>query len=216
MSGQVVREKQQSLIWFPRFYDPQKGIISIDGVDLRNASFHSLREQISIVTQETILFNDSVLGNIAYGKDNISLEEVTQAAKLANAHDFISVMPDGYHTIIGERGVKLSGGQKQRISIARAIVKNPSILILDEATSALDSESEKLVQEAINRIMEDRTVLVVAHRLSTILHADKIFVVDKGVIQACGKHSELIESNMLYQKLYEMQFGMPKSQQDAS
>ncbi len=200
----------------PRFYDPQKGSIFIDDIDLRQASFKSLRDQISIVTQETILFNDSVLGNIAYGKNDISIEEVAHAAQLANAHDFISAMSDGYHTIIGERGVKLSGGQKQRLSIARAILKDPSILILDEATSALDSESEKLVQEAINRIMEDRTVLVVAHRLSTILHADKIFVINDGVIQACGKHTELLETNALYQKLYEMQFGMPKEQQDVS
>ncbi|MDX9703547.1 MAG: ABC transporter ATP-binding protein [Candidatus Auribacterota bacterium] len=192
----------------PRFYDPQQGSILIDDTDLRNVSFRSLRDQISIVTQETILFNDSVLGNIAYGKEKILQDEVINAAKIANAHEFISAMPDGYNTIIGERGVKLSGGQKQRISIARAILKDPAILILDEATSALDSESEKLVQEAINRIMEHRTVLVVAHRLSTILHADKIFVLDNGTIQACGTHNNLLETNTVYRKLYEMQFGM--------
>jgi len=191
----------------PRFYDPQQGKVMIDGVDLKDASFKSIRGQISIVTQETILFNETVFSNISYGKDNVSVDDVENAARLANAHDFIKDMPQGYNTVIGEKGVKLSGGQKQRLSIARAILKNPAILILDEATSALDSESEKLVQEAINRIMEKRTVLVVAHRLSTILHAHKIFVINQGVIEACGTHSELLKTNPLYQKLYEMQFG---------
>ncbi|MCD6460771.1 ABC transporter ATP-binding protein [bacterium] len=191
----------------PRFYDPQQGKIMIDDTDLKEVSFKSLRRQISIVTQETILFNETVLSNISYGENNVSIKDVQDAAKLANAHEFIKQMPKGYETIIGEKGVKLSGGQKQRLSIARAILKNPAILILDEATSALDSESEKLVQEAINRIMKKRTVLVVAHRLSTILHSDKIFVINQGIIEACGTHSQLLKSNALYQKLYEMQFG---------
>ena len=192
----------------PRFYDPQQGEIMVDGINLKDVSFKSIRGQISIVTQETILFNETVFSNISYGKDNVSIEDVEKAAKFANAHEFIKEMPQGYDTIIGEKGVKLSGGQKQRLSIARAILKNPAILILDEATSALDSESEKLVQEAINRIMEKRTVLVVAHRLSTILHAHKIFVINQGVIEACGTHNELLKTSQLYQKLYEMQFGL--------
>lgn len=192
----------------PRFYDPEKGKITVDGIDLKKLSLKSMRKLIGIVTQETVLFNDTVLGNISYGEADIAPDDVVNAAKMANAHDFIKKLPEGYNTIIGEKGVKLSGGQKQRLSIARAILKNPSILILDEATSALDSESEKLVQEAINRLMEKRTVLVVAHRLSTIMHADKIFVIDKGQIIDCGTHQSLLSTSPLYQKLYEMQFDM--------
>jgi len=190
----------------PRFYDPQKGRITIDGNDLRDLSLKALRGLIGVVTQETVLFNDTVFGNISYGGANITMDQAVYAAKSANIHDFIHRLPDGYNTIIGERGVKLSGGQKQRLSIARAILKNPDILILDEATSALDSESEQLVQEAINRLMEKRTVLVVAHRLSTVRHADKIFVIDKGRIIDCGTHQSLLSSNPQYRKLYEMQF----------
>ncbi|MCB1194809.1 ABC transporter ATP-binding protein [bacterium] len=192
----------------PRFYDPQEGRIMIDGVDLRDASLESIRSQLGIVTQETILFNETIQANITYGKTEYSTEQIEYAARMANAHGFIKELPHGYDTIIGEKGVKLSGGQRQRIAIARAILKNPPILILDEATSALDSESEKLVQEAIDHVMEKRTVLVVAHRLSTIRHADKIFVLDKGKIQDCASHDELLKCNKLYQKLYEMQFGM--------
>ncbi len=191
-----------------RFYDPQSGLVSIDGVDLREASIKSLRRQLGIVTQETVLFNETVLANISYGKGEVVIDDVIKAAKMANAHEFIEKMPDGYNTLIGEKGVRLSGGQKQRLSIARAILKNPDILILDEATSALDSESERLVQEAINRLMENRTVLVVAHRLSTIRHADKIFVLEDGGIIASGNHDYLLENNASYKKLYEMQFEM--------
>ncbi len=193
-----------------RFYDPQKGSISIDGSDLRKVSVKSLRRQLGIVTQETVLFNETVLANISYGKDEVPMDDVINSAKMANAHDFIEKMPEGYNTLIGEKGVRLSGGQKQRLSIARAILKNPDILILDEATSALDSESERLVQEAINRLMENRTVLVVAHRLSTIRHADKIFVLEDGGIIGSGSHDDLLKNNASYKKLYEMQFEMNK------
>lgn len=191
-----------------RFYDPCSGAIRIDGTDIRKASLSSLRAQLGIVTQETILFNESILDNIAYGQDDVSLEKVKQAAAMANAREFIERMPDGYNTMIGEKGVKLSGGQKQRLAIARAIMKNPAILILDEATSALDTESEKLVQSALDRLMEERTVLVVAHRLSTIMHATRIFVIEHGQIQATGTHDELLKTSELYKKLYKMQFEM--------
>ncbi|RJP57081.1 MAG: ABC transporter ATP-binding protein [Candidatus Auribacter fodinae] len=194
-----------------RFYDPVKGRIMIDGVDLKNVSLASLRGQLGIVTQDTILFNESIHDNIAYGRENMSLKDVQKAAQMANAHDFIESMPEKYDTVIGEKGIKLSGGQKQRLAIARAILKNPAILILDEATSALDTESEKLVQGALDRLMEQRTVLVVAHRLSTIMHASKIFVLDNGKIQACGTHDELLKSNELYKRLYKMQFEMSGS-----
>jgi subfamily B ATP-binding cassette protein MsbA len=165
----------------------------------------SLRKQIGIVTQETILFNDTVSANIAYGTD-MDKERIIEAAKTANAHDFITKMPDGYDTVIGERGFKISGGEKQRLAIARAIFKNPPILIFDEATSQLDSESEKLVQQAIDRLMEGRTVFVIAHRLSTIKHADTIIVMENGRIIDSGKHQELIDRAGLYKKLYNMQF----------
>lgn len=192
----------------PRFYDPEQGRIMIDGIDLRDVALSSLRGQIGIVTQETILFNESVFANIAYGTTEFSPDEVERAAKTANAHDFIQNLPEGYKTIIGEKGVKLSGGQRQRISIARAILKDPAILILDEATSALDTESERLVQAAIDRLMEHRTVLVVAHRLSTVMHANVIFVIENGKILASGTHGQLLKTSQLYQKLYEMQFNM--------
>jgi subfamily B ATP-binding cassette protein MsbA len=193
----------------PRFYDPTGGSITIDGRDLRNVELKSLREQIGIVTQETILFNDSVRNNIAYGLDECPEEALIAAARAANAHDFIKDMPYGYGTVIGERGVKLSGGQRQRLALARAILKNPPILILDEATSALDTESELLVQEAIERLMAGRTSIVIAHRLSTIQHADRIVVIDNGRITETGKHRELVrKKNGLYRKLYEMQFRM--------
>lgn len=191
----------------PRFYDPDSGRILIDGIDLKEISIKSLRNLMGIVTQETFLFNESVKNNIAYGLGDYPIEKIIQAAKTANAHDFIEEMPEGYDTIIGERGVKLSGGQRQRISIARAILKNPPIMIFDEATSALDNESELLVQEAIERMMENRTTFVIAHRLSTIRNASKILVLNRGEIIQTGKHAELIEDkNGLYHKFYEMQF----------
>ncbi|MVM35850.1 ATP-binding cassette domain-containing protein [Spirosoma sp. HMF4905] len=189
----------------PRFYDPTAGKILIDGVDLRDCTMASLRTQMGIVTQESILFNDTIFNNIAFG--NAATEaQVMEAARIANAHDFIMAQPDGYQTTIGDRGGKLSGGQRQRISIARAILKNPPILILDEATSALDTESEKLVQEALTRLMANRTTLVIAHRLSTIQHADIILVVNQGRIVERGRHDELLTLDEgFYRKLSTMQ-----------
>lgn len=190
----------------PRFYDPTEGKVTIDGIDLKDLSVSSLRNKIGLVTQETMLFNDTVRNNITYGHEGADEQQLTAVAKAANAHRFIKEFPEGYNTIIGERGVKVSGGQRQRISIARAIYKNPPILIFDEATSQLDTESEKLVQDAINNLMEGRTVIVIAHRLSTITHADKIVVIEKGEIVDSGSHEELIDRSSLYKKLYEMQF----------
>ncbi len=191
----------------PRFYDPTWGSITIDGVDLRAAEIASLRALIGIVTQETILFNDTVRNNIAYGLEDCSLEKVMEAAKAANAHRFIMDMPKGYESVIGERGVKISGGERQRIALARAILKNPPILILDEATSALDTESEMLVQEAIENLMSGRTSIVIAHRLSTVQHADKILVLEAGRIVESGRHDDLIRAEHgLYRKLHDLQF----------
>jgi subfamily B ATP-binding cassette protein MsbA len=190
----------------PRFYDLGKGSISIDGTDVQDYSLHSLRKQIGVVTQESILFNDTVKMNIAYGLDGVADEQIVEAAKSANALEFILNMEDGMETVIGEKGVKLSGGQKQRLSIARAIFKNPPILILDEATSALDSESERLVQEAIDKLMKNRTVLVIAHRLSTIIHADKIVCMNRGRIEGIGSHEILLNDSSTYRRLYEIQF----------
>ena len=189
----------------PRFYELQEGHIRIDGMDIRDMKMKSLRSHIGIVTQDAILFNDSVAANIAFGSDDYDLEAVMQAAKVANAHDFIMQLPEKYQTNIGEGGSKLSGGQRQRLSIARAIFKNPEILILDEATSALDTESEKLVQDALNKLMQNRTVLVIAHRLSTIRHADKIVVMDEGKIVETGNHNTLIEQNGVYIRLIDLQ-----------
>lgn len=192
----------------PRFYDPTAGRIEIDGHDIRTVTLKSLREQMGIVTQEVILFNDTVAGNIAYGKKDTARDKIIAAAKIANAHDFVLDLPHGYDTEIGERGYMLSGGQRQRIALARAILKNPPIIILDEATSALDTESEQLVQEAINRLVVDRTVFVIAHRLSTIRHADRILVLeDKGIVEI-GKHDELMAAGGSYKKLYELQFNI--------
>jgi len=190
----------------PRFYDPAHGTVSIDGYNLKDVTLKSLRAQIGIVTQDTILFNDSVYNNSAYGNKAIERDKVMAAAKAANAHDFIMRMPDKYQTVIGERGFKISGGEKQRLAIARAILKNPSILIFDEATSQLDSQSEILVQDAIDRLMSGRTVFVIAHRLSTIKHATKIVVMDKGSVVDMGTHEELMEREGLYRILYNMQF----------
>ena len=189
----------------PRFYDPTAGDILFDGHDLRHITPASLREQMGIVTQESILFNDTIYNNIAFGTDT-SEAEVVAAARIANAHDFITEQPEGYQTVIGDRGSKLSGGQRQRVSIARAILKNPPILILDEATSALDTESEKLVQEALTHLMQNRTVLVIAHRLSTIQHADEILVIHQGRIAERGTHDALLENpDGFYKKLTAMQ-----------
>jgi ATP-binding cassette, subfamily B, bacterial MsbA len=191
----------------PRFYDPTGGAITIDGRDLRSVELKSLRESIGIVTQETILFNDTVRNNIAYGLEDCPLERIEEAARAANAHAFISAMPGGYQSLIGERGVKISGGERQRLALARAILKNPPILILDEATSSLDTESEILVQEAIERLMAGRTSIVIAHRLSTVQHADRIVVVEGGKIVETGKHRDLVKKRGgLYKKLFDLQF----------
>jgi ATP-binding cassette, subfamily B, bacterial MsbA len=189
----------------PRFYDPTAGRVRVDGIDLRDVEIEALRKLMGVVTQESILFNDTVFNNIAFGLEGIAEEQVVEAAKIANAHDFIMQLENGYRTSIGERGMKLSGGQRQRLSIARAVLKNPPILILDEATSALDSESEKLVQQALTNLMANRTTLVIAHRLSTIQHAQKILVVSQGKIVQEGTHEELLEQEGLYRKLSTMQ-----------
>ena len=190
----------------PRFYDPVKGKITIDGVDIRDMQLASLRGLLGIVTQETYLFNDTITHNIAYGLNGIPQDEIIAAARAANAHDFIERFEDKYDTVVGNRGVRLSGGQRQRIAIARALLKNPQILIFDEATSALDTESELLVQEAIDRLMANRTTLVIAHRLSTIQNANRIMVLDQGHIAECGTHEQLMAQGGLYEHLYLMQF----------
>jgi len=200
--------KSTLLDLIPRFYDPTSGAIRIDGIDLRDVTMDSLRARMGIVTQETILFNDSVYNNIAYGLSTgtASPDQVRRAAEMANAAAFIDRMPEGYQTTVGARGVRLSGGQRQRIAIARALLKNPEILIFDEATSALDTEAELLVQEAIDRLMQNRTVFVVAHRLSTIQHADRILVLDGGHVTERGTHEELLAVDGLYRYLYDLQF----------
>jgi ATP-binding cassette, subfamily B, bacterial MsbA len=190
----------------PRFFDVTGGRILIDDSDVRDVTLASLRSQIGIVTQETVLFNDSLRNNIAYGQPHVSAKQVEDAARAAHAHEFISSLPDGYDTMIGERGVRLSGGERQRIAIARAILKNAPILILDEATSALDSESESLVQAALQNLMSGRTVFVIAHRLSTVRRADRIVVIENGTISESGAHEELIQKLGTYRRLYELQF----------
>ena len=189
----------------PRYHDVQLGEITIDGVNIKNFRIHDLRALIGNVNQEAILFNDTFFNNIAFGVENATMEQVVEAAKIANAHDFIMETELGYQTNIGDRGGKLSGGQRQRISIARAILKNPPILILDEATSALDTESERLVQEALERLMKTRTTIAIAHRLSTIKNADEICVLYEGEIVERGKHEELLEKNGYYKRLNDMQ-----------
>jgi len=189
----------------PRYYDVDEGKITIDGVNIKDLRITDLRSLMGIVTQESILFNDTVFNNIAFGMENATEEEVISAAKIANANDFITAMSDGYQTSIGDRGSKLSGGQRQRLSIARAVLKNPPILILDEATSALDTESERLVQEALINLMKQRTTLVIAHRLSTIVHADEIIVMQSGEIVERGTHQELLNKNGYYKRLFDLQ-----------
>ncbi|MBQ3896691.1 MAG: ABC transporter ATP-binding protein, partial [Paludibacteraceae bacterium] len=203
--GQSGSGKSTMVDLVPRFYDIQEGSIKIDDVDVRDIKIHDLRGLMGNVNQEAILFNDTFFNNITFGVKNPTMEDVVAAAKIANAHDFIMATPDGYNTNIGDRGGKLSGGQRQRISIARAILKNPPILILDEATSALDTESEKLVQEAIDNLMKNRTSIIVAHRLSTIKNADVICVMHDGVIVEQGKHDDLIALNGYYKRLCDMQ-----------
>jgi ATP-binding cassette subfamily B protein len=190
----------------PRFYDPVAGEILIDGVDIRDATLYSLRRQIGIVPQETIMFSGTIAQNIAFGQDYFDMSAVAEAAKIANAHQFITQLPEGYQTWVGERGVNLSGGQRQRIAIARAVLLNPRILILDEATSALDSESESLVQEALERLMHGRTVFIIAHRLSTVRRCDRILVLEKGQIVESGTHTELLSLERRYARFYTQQF----------
>ena len=196
----------------PRFYDCDAGTIRIDGTDIKHVTLESLRNQVGIVPQETMLFNGSVYDNILYGRLDATKEEIEAAAKAANAHDFIMELPDGYNTMLGDRGVNISGGQRQRIAIARAILKDPRILVLDEATSALDTESERLVQEALNRLMVGRTSIIIAHRLSTIKNADRILVLDKGQLVEDGTHDELMEKNGLYAHLYQIQYRFNKEE----
>ena len=201
--------KSTLLNLIPRFYDPTQGTVHIDGSDLRDVTQASLREQIGIVPQETILFGGTIRENILYGRLDAS-EEMIAAARAANAHDFIAAFPKGYNTVVGERGMNLSGGQRQRIAIARAILKDPAILLLDEATSSLDNESEGLVQEALDRLMQNRTTLIIAHRLSTIKVAHRIAVLEGGRLVELGTHDELMELNGLYTRLYSMQFRSPE------
>ena len=196
----------------PRFYEPVRGRITMDGVDIREMNLKSLRSLMGIVTQDTILFNDTVRNNIAYGLEDRPLNDVVAAAKTANTHEFIADMPHGYDTLIGDRGTLMSGGQRQRIAIARALLRDPEILIFDEATSSLDTESEMLVQEAIDCLLKGRTTFVIAHRLSTIQHADQILVVEDGWLKEQGSHSELIRRNGIYRRLYDLQFGLASSE----
>jgi ATP-binding cassette subfamily B protein/subfamily B ATP-binding cassette protein MsbA len=203
--GQSGSGKSTLVDLLPRYYDVQEGCITLDGTDIRNFKVKDLRSLIGNVNQEAILFNDTIFNNIAFGVEGATMEQVVAAAKIANAHDFIMEKEEGYQTNIGDRGGKLSGGQRQRISIARAILKNPPILILDEATSALDTESEKLVQEALDRLTSTRTTIAIAHRLSTIKNADEICVMHEGRIVERGKHEELLKIDGYYKKLNDMQ-----------
>jgi subfamily B ATP-binding cassette protein MsbA len=189
----------------PRFHDPRSGTIKIDGIDYKDLTVESIREKMGTVNQESFLFNDTIFNNIAFAKPNASEEEVITAAKIANAHDFILQTENGYQTFVGDRGNRLSGGQRQRVCIARAVLANPPIMLLDEATSALDTESEKLVQDALYKLMQNRTSIVIAHRLSTIQHADIIVVIEKGEIAETGSHTELMSYKGVYKRLIDMQ-----------
>ena len=203
--GQSGSGKSTLVDLLPRYHDVQEGDITIDGTSIKDVRIADLRSLIGNVNQEAILFNDTFFNNIAFGVENATMEQVIEAAKIANAHDFIMEKPEGYNTNIGDRGGKLSGGQRQRVSIARAILKNPPILILDEATSALDTESERLVQEALERLMKTRTTIAIAHRLSTIKNADEICVLYEGEIVERGRHEELLELDGYYKRLNDMQ-----------
>ncbi|MEF8846740.1 MAG: ABC transporter ATP-binding protein [Bacteroidales bacterium] len=203
--GQSGAGKSTLISLLPRFYDVKEGDIRVDGISIKDLKVKDLRGLIGLVTQESILFNDTVYNNIAFGRDDAAYEQVEEAARVANAHTFIMELENGYETNIGDQGNKLSGGQKQRISIARAIMKNPPILILDEATSSLDTESEKLVQDALYRLMHNRTSIIIAHRLSTVREADKIVVLHQGTVRETGSHNELIQQQGIYKKLHEMQ-----------
>ena len=203
--GQSGGGKSTLVDLIPRYYDVQEGEVLIDGINVKDLGIHDLRQLIGNVNQEAILFNDSFFNNIAFGVDNATQEQVEQAARIANAHEFIMASENGYDTNIGDRGGRLSGGQRQRVSIARAILKNPPILILDEATSALDTESERLVQDALERLMKTRTTVAIAHRLSTIRNADEIYVLHEGQIVEQGKHEELLQQEGYYKKLNDMQ-----------
>jgi subfamily B ATP-binding cassette protein MsbA len=209
--GESGAGKSTLLDLLPRFYDVTGGAIRVDGKDIRDLTQRSLREKIGIVTQQTILFDDTVRNNIAYGKPEMPLEKVIDAARAAHAHDFISALPEGYDTLIGENGIKLSGGERQRIAIARALLKNPPILVLDEATSNLDTDSEKAVQNALETLMKGRTTLVVAHRLSTIRNVDRIYVLADGRVVEQGSHDELLALNGHFARLYHMQFAQIES-----
>lgn len=201
-----------------RFYDPRAGRIKIDGIDIKHVTLASLRSQIGLVTQETFLFNDTVRANIALGKPSADFAEIVEAAKQANAHTFISKLPKGYDTMIGERGDRLSGGERQRLAIARALVKNPTILVFDEATSQLDAQSEHLITEAIERMTKDRTVIVIAHRLSTVRLAHRIVLIQEGRIVEHGSHDELLQKSPLYRRFCELQLihAESKSSRDAA
>jgi len=205
--GSTGAGKSTLLDLVPRFYDVIEGSITIDGKDVRNVTLESLRKQIGIVNQETLLFNQTIQYNISYGSPQKSQDEIIEAAKAANAHDFIMTQPHGYRTMVGDQGSLLSGGQRQRIAIARAILIDPAILMLDEAASALDAESERLVQVAIERLKGTRTILIVAHRLSTIIRADRIFVLEKGRIVETGMLEELLSLNGRFRQLHDMQLG---------
>jgi subfamily B ATP-binding cassette protein MsbA len=198
--------KSTTLDLLARFYDPTRGRLTVDGVDLRTVRVESLRRQLGIVTQETILFHDTVRANIAYGLEHAPAEAIEAAARAAHAHDFIARLPHGYDTLVGDRGVRLSGGERQRLAIARALLRNPPVLLLDEATSSLDTESERLVQEALERLMKERTVLVIAHRLSTVQHADRICVFEAGRVVQEGTHAELMAQGGPYRRLHDLQF----------
>jgi ABC-type multidrug transport system fused ATPase/permease subunit len=189
----------------PRFHDVTSGEILIDGINVKDCKLYDLRKQMGIVSQEPILFNDTIFNNITLGTDSATQAQVEEAARIAHAHNFIAGKPEGYNTSVGDRGTKLSGGERQRVTIARAVLKNPPILILDEATSSLDTESERIVQDAINTLMKNRTCIVIAHRLSTVQHADEIIVLEKGTIAERGTHNDLITKNGVYKKLVEMQ-----------
>jgi ABC-type multidrug transport system fused ATPase/permease subunit len=194
-----------------RLYDPVAGRITIDGRDVRSLRQESYRRLFGVVSQEALLMNATVRENIAYGREDLSEADIVRAARMANAHEFIAEFPDGYDTVVGDRGVRLSGGQRQRVAIARAVVGRPAILILDEATSSLDSESERLVQQAIDRATEGTSSLAIAHRLSTVLHADKIVVLGRGGVEAIGRHADLLASSETYGRLYRLQFSEAES-----